>query len=81
MFQAVVFMCLMVNMGNCTMVVDQRGPYETEAACMDRVAEMSIAIMRLEHHVPVAFKCKKLDGESVGEQPSSYYKQNLKSPS
>ena len=81
MFKALVLVCLISNPNACFVAEDQRGPYSTQEKCMDRIAEMSIAIMNLDDHAPVSYRCQKIKGESAnGEQPSSNNKQNLKSP-
>ena len=79
MFEASVLICLALNMSNCMVAFDNRGPYETEGECMDRIAEMSVAIMQTNHHVPVTYKCQKKGESATGEQPSSNNKQNIKS--
>ena len=80
MFKALVLVCLASNPSACFVAEDQRGPYRTHEQCMDRIAEMSIAIMNLENHVPFSYRCEKVKGESAnGEQPSSNNKQDIKS--
>lgn len=80
MFEASVVICLVLNMSNCMVAFDNRGPYKTEGECMDRIAEMSMSIMQTEYHVPVSYKCQKKGESATGEQPSSNNKQNIKSP-
>ena len=56
MFLASLYVCMAMNMQDCVILYDERGPYETIELCQDRVHEMAAVALSVGH-VPISFRC------------------------
>lgn len=66
MFTAILVACHMLNHSICIEIVDTRGPYRSEARCLQRIEEMqkeSRMIMQ-QNGMPFVFVAKKCDMEN-----------------
>ena len=48
MFEALVLVCASMELENCMVVEDTRGPYATIELCMSRTTEMSAALLAFD---------------------------------
>ncbi len=66
MFIALVMACLVNDPSYCTILEDQRGPYETREACKIRATEMSRDVhLHMPFYKPVKFKCKSVSNSAL----------------
>ena len=70
MFTAIILTCHVANADMCMTITDNRGPYETEARCEERIDEMIHDLIGLwmTYRVPMIFKmtsCLTGDGTEV----------------
>ena len=56
MFLASLYVCVAMNMQECLVLEDMRGPYETIELCQDRIHEMAAVALSVGH-VPIRFRC------------------------
>jgi hypothetical protein len=67
MFKAFVLMCAIADPSNCYEFSDNRGPYSTRDACIDRVGEMIGAIHSMPNNTEpqsYKYKCVKIGTET-----------------
>ncbi len=70
MFTAVIIACHVASADMCMTITDNRGPYETEERCKERIDEMAYDLMGLwtTYRMPMIFKmtsCLTGDGTEV----------------
>ena len=68
MFKAAILACMAIDISSCYVFFDNRGPYETQQLCHDRIAEMSADLMG-NGFVPQDYKCKEVKGEMTLNEP------------
>jgi hypothetical protein len=51
-----------LDISSCYVFFDNRGPYETQQLCRDRIAEMSADLMG-NGFVPQDYRCQEVKGE------------------
>ena len=58
MFTAIILACHVANADMCMTITDNRGPYETEARCEERIDEIIHDLIGLwmTYRVPMVFK-------------------------
>lgn len=58
MFTAVIIACHVANAEMCMTIFDNRGPYQTEQACKERIGEMAFDLMGVwtSQQMPMIFK-------------------------
>lgn len=62
MFKAAILACMALDISSCYVFFDNRGPYETQQLCRDRIAEMSADLMG-NGFVPQDYRCQEVKGE------------------
>ena len=62
MFKAAILACMALDISSCYVFFDNRGPYETQQSCHDRIAEMSADLMG-NGFVPQDYRCQEVKGE------------------
>ena len=70
MFTAVIIACHIASADMCMTITDNRGPYQTEERCKERIDEMAYDLIGLwpTHRMPMVFKmtsCLKGDGTEL----------------
>lgn len=68
MFKAAILACMAIDISSCYVFFDNRGPYETQQLCHDRIAEMSADLMG-NGFVPQDYKCQEVKGEMTLNEP------------
>ena len=61
MFKAAVLACMALDISSCYVFFDNRGPYETQQLCRDRIAEMSADLVG-NGFVPQDYRCQEVKG-------------------
>jgi 23S rRNA A2030 N6-methylase RlmJ len=58
MFTAVIIACHIASAQACMTIIDNRGPYNTENECKERIGEMAQGLINLwtSERVPMVFK-------------------------
>lgn len=62
MFKAAILACMALDISSCYVFFDNRGPYETQQLCRDRIAEMSADLVG-NGFVPQDYRCQEVRGE------------------
>jgi hypothetical protein len=62
MFKAAILACMALDISSCYVFFDNRGPYETQQSCRDRIAEMSADLMG-NGFVPQDYRCQEVKGK------------------
>jgi hypothetical protein len=62
MFKAAILACMALDISSCYVFFDNRGPYETQQLCHDRIAEMSADLVG-NGFVPQDYRCQEVKGE------------------
>ena len=79
MFKAAVLACMALDISSCYVFFDNRGPYETQQLCRDRIAEMSADLMG-NGFVPQDYRCQEVRGEmTLNESNDGNKSENSKS--
>lgn len=69
MFTAILFVCSMLQQDECYMLVDDRGPYETQSQCITRTVEMTKDLVEEilpENFVITGTQCKTTQTQIEG---------------
>ena len=62
MFEALILVCASVELKDCMVVEDTRGPYATVELCMNRTTEMSAALLAFdEDQFIMGARCEPVD--------------------
>ena len=72
MFTAVIIACHVAYADKCMTITDNRGPYETEKRCIERIGEMTYDLMGLwtSTRTPMVFKmtsCVEGNGDTLNK--------------
>jgi len=79
MFKAAVLACMVLDISSCYVFFDNRGPYETQQLCRDRIAEMSADLVG-NGFVPQDYRCQEVRGEiTLNESNDGNKSENSKS--
>ena len=65
MFSAVIIACHLIHAEMCMKVSDQRGPYETEKECQERLGEMTLDLVNMWGRFGAAIVIKKLNCDHI----------------
>lgn len=61
MFKAAILACMALDISSCYVFFDNKGPYETQQLCHDRIAEMSADLVG-NGFVPQDYRCQEVRG-------------------
>ena len=79
MFKAAILACMAIDISSCYVFFDNRGPYETQQLCHDRIAEMSADLVG-NGFVPQDYRCQEVRGEmTLNESNDGNKSENSKS--
>jgi len=71
--------CMVLDISSCYVFFDNRGPYETQQLCRDRIAEMSADLVG-NGFVPQDYRCQEVRGEiTLNESNDGNKSENSKS--